>query len=32
MNMADNVVASGYLAKVLALLSGPIDNGVIQAL
>ena len=31
-NMADNIVASGHLAKVLPLLSGPIDNGVIRAL
>ena len=29
-NMANNVVASGHLAKILPLIVGPPDNGVIQ--
>jgi quinol monooxygenase YgiN len=29
-NMAQNIVASGHLAKVLPLLVGPPDNGVIE--
>lgn len=29
-NMADNIVASGHLDKLLPLLAGPIDNGVID--
>jgi quinol monooxygenase YgiN len=29
-NMAQNVVASGHLAKLLPLLVGPPDNGVIE--
>ena len=28
-NMAQNVVASGHLAKLMPLLVGPLDNGVI---
>lgn len=31
-NMAQNVVASGHLAKLLPLLVGPPDNGVIVRL
>lgn len=30
-NVAKNVVASGHLDKIKALLAGPPDNGVIQA-
>jgi quinol monooxygenase YgiN len=29
-NMADNIVATGHLAKMLPLLDGGIDNGVLQ--
>ena len=29
-NMAANIVASGHLAKMLPLLVGPADNGVIE--
>ena len=29
-NMAKNIVASGHLQKILPLLEGPIDNGVIE--
>ncbi len=29
-NMAENIVASGHLAKMLPLLVGPPDNGVIE--
>lgn len=29
-NMAQNVVASGHLAKLMPLLVGPLDNGVIE--
>ena len=29
-SMATNIVASGHLAKILPLLRGPIDNGVIK--
>jgi quinol monooxygenase YgiN len=29
-NMADNIVASGHLARILPLLVGPPDNGVIR--
>ena len=29
-NMAANIVASGHLAKMLPLLVGPPDNGVIE--
>jgi quinol monooxygenase YgiN len=29
-NMAQNIVASGHLAKLLPLLVGPPDNGVIE--
>jgi quinol monooxygenase YgiN len=29
-NMAENIVASGHLAKILPLLVGPPDNGVIE--
>ena len=29
-NMAENIVASGHLAKMLPLLAGPPDNGVIE--
>ena len=29
-NMQANIVATGHLAKLLPLLNGPIDNGVIQ--
>ena len=29
-NMADNIVASGHLAKMLPLLAGSPDNGVIE--
>jgi quinol monooxygenase YgiN len=29
-NMATNIVASGHLAKLLPLLVGPPDNGVIE--
>ncbi len=29
-NMADNIVGSGHLGQVLALIVGPPDNGVIQ--
>ena len=28
-NMAQNIVATGHLAKILPLLDGPIDNGVL---
>jgi hypothetical protein len=28
--MADNIVATGHLAKMLPLLDGGIDNGVLQ--
>lgn len=31
-NMAENIVASGHLARVLPLLVGPPDNGVIERL
>ena len=31
-NMAQNIVASGHLAKMLPLLAGPPDNGVIERL
>ena len=30
-NVAKNVVASGHIAKIKALLAGPPDNGIIQA-
>ena len=30
-NMAENIVASGHLAKILPLLENPIDNGVIES-
>jgi quinol monooxygenase YgiN len=30
-NVATNVVASGHLAKITALLTGPPDNGVVEA-
>jgi quinol monooxygenase YgiN len=30
-NMAENIVASGHLAKILPLLTGPPDNGVIES-
>lgn len=30
-NMSQNVVASGHLAKLMPLLVGPPDNGVIDA-
>jgi quinol monooxygenase YgiN len=30
-NMSQNIVASGHLAKLLPLLVGPPDNGVIEA-
>ncbi len=30
-NMAQNIVASGHLAKLLPLLVGPPDNGVIES-
>ncbi|HZI39008.1 MAG TPA: antibiotic biosynthesis monooxygenase family protein [Acidimicrobiia bacterium] len=30
-NVAKNVVASGHLAKITALLTEPPDNGVVQA-
>lgn len=30
-NMERNIVATGHLAKLMPLLNGPIDNGVIQA-
>ena len=29
-NMADNIAASGHLARILPLLDAPIDNGVIE--
>ena len=29
-NMQRNIVGTGHLAKLLPLLNGPIDNGVIQ--
>jgi quinol monooxygenase YgiN len=29
-NMARNVVASGHLDKIKALLTGPLDNGVVE--
>jgi len=29
-NMADNIVASGHLTRILPLIIGPPDNGVIQ--
>ena len=29
-NMADNIVATGHLARILPLLVGPPDNGVIR--
>jgi quinol monooxygenase YgiN len=29
-NMADNIVATGQLARILPLIVGPPDNGVIQ--
>ena len=29
-NMAQNIVASGHLQKLLPLLEGPIDNGVVE--
>jgi len=29
-NMAQNIVASGHLAKLMPLLVGPPDNGVIE--
>jgi quinol monooxygenase YgiN len=29
-NMRHNIVETGHLAKLLPLLNGPIDNGVIQ--
>ena len=29
-NMADNIVASGHLLRILPLIAGPPDNGVIQ--
>ena len=29
-NMAQNIVASGHLAKLMPLLVGPLDNGVIE--
>ena len=29
-NMADNIVASGHLGRILPLLVGPPDNGVIS--
>ena len=29
-SMANDIVATGHLAKVLPLLDGPIDNGVIE--
>lgn len=29
-NVSDNVVASGHLAKIMLLLVGPPDNGVIE--
>lgn len=29
-NMARNIVATGHFAKILALLVGPPDNGVIE--
>jgi quinol monooxygenase YgiN len=31
-NMASGIVGSGHLAKILPLLAGPIDNGVIEQL
>jgi quinol monooxygenase YgiN len=30
-NVAENVVASGHLDKITALLTGPPDNGIVQA-
>ncbi len=30
-NMGTNIVASGHLAKILPLLDGGIDNGVVSA-
>ena len=30
-NVAKNVIASGHLAKITALLTEPPDNGVVQA-
>jgi quinol monooxygenase YgiN len=30
-NMADNIVATGHLSKMLPLLVGPPDNGVIES-
>ena len=29
-NMAENILATGHLAKILPLLEGPVDNGVID--
>jgi quinol monooxygenase YgiN len=29
-NMADNIVATGHLMRILPLIVGPPDNGVIQ--
>lgn len=29
-NMTENIVATGHLAKMLPLLAGPVDNGVIE--
>lgn len=29
-NMANNIVASGHLAKIMPLIVGPPDNGVIR--
>jgi quinol monooxygenase YgiN len=31
-NMADNILGSGHFAKILPLLVGPPDNGVIERL
>ena len=31
-NMADNIVATGHLLRILPLIVGPPDNGVIQAI
>ena len=29
-DMASNIVASGHLARILLLIVGPLDNGVIR--
>jgi hypothetical protein len=29
-NMANNIVASGHLSRIIPLIVGPLDNGVIR--